>query len=362
MIRSLWRKLKPDSRVGNGSSNSIQCLACNRKCIIPKGEAGFCGVRANEDERLKLLVYGRPSAVWIDPIEKKPFYHVIPGTTSYSIGTFGCDFACDFCQNWDLSQAPMELRHKDPKGWRKYFEGLLSRVDYRSPSDVVNTAVETGCSSIAFTYNEPTIFTEYAVDIMKLAKKENIKTLYVTNGYESPEAWKVLHRYGLTAANIDLKAFTEEFYHRHIMANLEPVKESIILAKKYKIWVELTTLLIPGENDSPNEIKQAVDWIVENVGVDTPWHFTAFYPQYKQLDTPPTPPTTLLKARDIARMGGIKFVYIGNVGSSYQNYESTYCPKCNKLLIKRNGFGVYENKLKNGKCPKCGETIPGVWK
>lgn len=359
MIHSLWKKVGHNK--AGAPSNSIRCLACHRKCLIRDGEAGFCGVRVNDGGKLKLLVYGKPSAVWVDPIEKKPFFHVLPGSSSYSLGTFGCDFACDFCQNWDLSQAPMLLRKKDPKRWREYFERLLEKVDYKSPSDVVNFAVESGCSSIAFTYNEPTIFTEYAYDIMKLGKKEGLKFLYVTNGYESPETWKFLRKHGLTAANIDLKAFTEEFYNKHILAQLEPVKESILLAKKLGIWVEVTTLLIPKENDSSEEIEKASKWMSEEVGTDTPWHFSAFYPQYKQMKTPPTPPQTLLNAREIAKEHGMKYVYVGNVGYSYQSYESTHCPKCGELLIRRSGFTIIENKLKDGKCPKCGEPIPGVW-
>ncbi len=353
MIRSLWKKL---------DSKHIQCLACARHCVIPLGGAGFCGVRINDGGKLKLSVYGKPSAVWIDPIEKKPFFHVLPGTYAYSLGTFGCDFACDFCQNWDLSQAPMELRHKDPKHWRMYFDNLLKSVDYKSPEDIVKTALVNKCSSIAFTYNEPTIFTEYAVDIMKKGKDHGLKFLYVTNGYETPETWKVLKKYGLTAANIDLKAFTESFYNKHIMAKLEPVKESIILAKKYKIWIEITTLLIPGENDSPEEIDKASKWFIDNLGPDVPWHFSAFYPAYKQMNTPPTPPETLLRAREIAKSHGINYVYAGNLGYSYQNYETTYCPVCGTPLIKRAGFEVYENNLKDGKCPKCGAKIAGVWK
>ncbi len=338
---------------------ALRCYACNHRCLIPEGHAGVCGVRANDEKKFRLLVYGRPCAVWVDPIEKKPLFHFLPGTPSYSIGTFGCNFSCEFCQNWDISQAPHEARKKDPLKWRRYFERLIRQCRELPPEKAVEEALAAKCRTIAFTYNEPTIFTEYALDIMDEAKDTGLRFVYVTNGYETPECWKIL-KGKLHAANIDLKSFRDEFYKRLCNGSLEPIKESIKTAKKYGIHIEVTTLVIPGENDSENELRDSAEFLA-SVGRDIPWHVTAFFPAYKMTDKPPTPVESLLKAREIGKAAGIRHVYVGNVPSGYGEYESTHCPKCKKVLIKRIGFVVVENNIKKGKCRFCKEKISGVW-
>jgi pyruvate formate lyase activating enzyme len=339
----------------------VRCLACNRYCTISEGNAGFCGVRSNQKGKLKLTVHSKPAAVWIDPIEKKPLFHFLPGSTSFSLGTFGCNFACSFCQNWDLSQAPSELRAKDPSKWKEYFKELVAKVEDWPPERVVDEAVRAGCRSISFTYSEPTIFTEYAIDVMELARKKGLKGVYVTNGYESPECWKAIKGY-IDAANIDLKAYNQRFYTELCkVPDYEKVKESILIARKHGIWVEVTTLIIPGWNDDEKELKAEAEWFA-SVDPLMPWHVTAFHPEYKMLDTPSTPPESLVKAREIARMAGLRYVYCGNVPSTYSDYETTVCHKCGKKLVTRNGFEVSGNDVSDGKCRYCKEKIPGIWK
>jgi len=338
----------------------IQCLACRRYCTIPDGNAGFCGVRMNEGGKLRLSVYGKPAAVWVDPIEKKPFFHFLPGSRSYSIGTFGCNFACSFCQNWDLSQAPQEARMRDPGRWKDYFARLLEGVPKLPPEEAVANAIGNGCKSISFTYNEPTIFTEYALDIMKIAKKKGIKGTYVTNGYESHECWDRLAG-SIDAANIDLKAYNQRFYTELArVPHFELVKDSIEYAKKKGIWVEITTLIIPGWNDKLDELKAEAEFLA-SVDPDMPWHVTAFHPDYKMMDANPTPPEILIKAREIGKMAGLKYVYCGNVGAGYSDYEGTDCPKCGKRLVSRIGFNVSENNAAGGKCRFCKTKISGIW-
>ena len=316
-------------------------------------------MRVNEKGKLKLTVYGRPCAINIDPIEKKPLFHFLPGSKSFSIGTFGCNFACDFCQNWDISQAPHEAKEKDPPRWKKYFDNIVAKCDEWSPEKVVHEAVNNDCASISFTYNEPTIFTEYALDIMELAKKEGLKGIYVTNGYETKECWDAL-KGNIDAVNIDLKSFNERFYKDICHASLGPVKESIKYARKLGIWVEVTTLLIPGENDSKEEMKQIAEFLA-SVDKEMPWHVTAFYPAYKMMDKAPTPPETLLKAREIGLAAGLKHVYCGNISAGYSEYESTFCPKCDKKLIERVYFSVEENRVEDGKCRYCKAEVKGIW-
>jgi pyruvate formate lyase activating enzyme len=355
---------KPKEK-GIGNKKTFQCVACNRYCTIPPGQVGFCGVRANDNGKFNLMVYGKPCAVWIDPIEKKPMFHFLPGSKSYSLGTFGCDFACSFCQNWDISQAPHEARFRDPKGWRNYFERLIEKSKITLPPDlVVEKALESGCKSISFTYNEPTIFTEYALDVIDAAKERgaDLKFVYVTNGYETPECWNAL-KGKLDAANIDLKAYNQDFYGKLCKANLEPVKESIKLAKKAGIWVEVTTLIIPGENDKIKEL-QAEAKFLASIDKDMPWHVTAFHPEYKMLDKEPTGVEILIKAREIGKAAGIKHVYAGNIPQTNSNLEATHCPnpKCGKVAIERIGFSVTLNNLIDGKCRFCKEKIKGIWK
>ncbi len=340
-------------------NNFVQCLACRWNCKIPEGHAGQCGVRVNENGELKLTVYGRPVSLWADPIEKKPLFHFLPGTKSFSIGTLGCNFSCTFCQNWDISQAPHEAKANDPKNWRGYFDSLVQRCEEWQPEKIVRRAERSGCKSISFTYNEPTIFTEYALDIMELAQKKGIKGVYVTNGYETKECWDAI-KGKIQAANIDLKAYNEKFYRELCKTpHFEYVKESIEYARKIGIWVEVTTLIIPGWNDDPQELKEAAEWLA-SVDPDMPWHVTAFHPDYKMLDTPRALPEKLLKIREIGKNAGIKHVYVGNVGASYSEYETTLCPSCGKELILRVGMSVAENLMKKGTCT-CGEKIAGVW-
>ncbi|VVC04008.1 Radical SAM superfamily protein [Candidatus Bilamarchaeum dharawalense] len=339
----------------------LKCLACNRYCQIASDQVGFCGVRANDNGKLNLLVNNKPCAIWNDPIEKKPLFHFLPGSKSFSLGTFGCNFACEFCQNFDISQAPQEARTKDPKNWRNYFQALVNRCDSWPPERVVDAALERGAKSISFTYNEPTIFTEYALEVMKLAKKKKLKGVFVTNGYESKECWKAL-KGKIDAVNIDLKAYNKKFYQKLCkVPDFEPIKESIKIAKKLGIWVEVTTLIIPGWNDNETELKEEAEFLA-SVDKEMPWHVTAFHPMYKLLDKNPTPPEILVRAREIGKLAGLKHVYCGNVGLSYSDFETTYCPKCQKELIKRVGFSVADNNIIDGKCRFCKEKIKGVWR
>ncbi|MBN1170306.1 AmmeMemoRadiSam system radical SAM enzyme [Candidatus Micrarchaeota archaeon] len=341
--------------------NIIQCTACNRYCVIPEGDAGFCGVRANEKGRLNLLVNERPAAIWSDPIEKKPLFHFLPGSQSFSLGTLGCNFACEFCQNWDISQAPQEARKKDPKKWRAYFDRLVQQCQHWPAERVVESALANKCRSISFTYTEPTIFAEYAVEVMKKAGKHNLKGVFVTNGYESKECWDYIRPY-IDAVNIDLKAYNQKFYSKLCrVPDFTKVKESIEYAKKKGLWTEVTTLLIPGWNDDMRELKQAAEWLA-SVDPEMPWHVTAFHPDYRMMDTPKTLPESLLKARQTGLDAGIKYVYVGNVGMAYSQYESTVCHSCGELLIERHGMSASQNKMKDGKCPNCKTEIKGVWK
>ncbi len=326
-------------------NNYIQCLACSRHCIIPPGETGVCGVRKNVNGKLDLIVYGKPAALGIDPIEKKPLFHFLPGTTAYSLGTYGCNFMCQFCQNWELSQA--------------YREGLDTSFYYDLPPKiVVQEAKRYSASTIAYTYNEPIIWYEYARDIGRLARKEGLFNVFVSSGYETKTAWAHLARF-LDAVNIDLKAFTDKFYRQYTKATLKPVLESIKEAKKRGIWVEVTTLIIPGLNDSEDEIREAARFL-KSVDPEMPWHLTAFHPDYKMLDRPRTRAEELIKLRKVALEEGLSYVYVGNVQTDYEN---TYCPKCGALLVRREGFKSFVVNLdvEHGTCRRCGEKIAGIW-
>jgi len=329
----LYRKLNNDT---------IQCLACNNYCVIPNGKTGICGVRQNENGKLKLLVDNKAVAVNLDPIEKKPLFHFFPGSIAFSLGTFGCNFGCEFCQNWDISQAPKETTIEF---WGEDWP----------PEKIINYCQKHNISVIAYTYNEPTIWTEYALAIMKLAHKNKIKNVWVSNGYMSKETLKLIAPY-LDAINVDLKSFREEFYQKVVHAHIEPVKENIKKIWEMGIWEEVTTLIIPGFNDSENELKEIAQFLV-TISPDLPWHISAFYPNYKMLDVPLTPKETLLKAYHIGKDAGLKYVYTGNIPDS--NYESTYCPNCGFKLIERWGIEMIENNLLGDKCPKCGTKIAG---
>ncbi len=320
----------------------VHCLLCPNMCVIPNLARGRCGVRINLDGKLYSLVYGKPIAVHIDPIEKKPLSHFMPGTPIFSIATAGCNLGCIFCQNWQISQAkPEEADHLN-----------------LSPEQIVDLAENYETPSIAFTYTEPTIFYEYMLDTAKLAKRRGIKTVMHTCGYINPKPLKELLEY-MDAANVDLKGFSEEFYEEMCFGRLEPVLETIKTVKKEGVWLEITNLIIPGKNDDPEMIRKMCVWIRENVGPDVPLYFSAFHPNYKLRGIPPTPIKTLEMASKIAKEEGLNYAYIGNVYGHAG--EHTYCPKCGKIVIKRLGFTVQENNLINGRCKFCREKIPGVW-
>ena len=322
---------------------NVRCRLCNHYCVIKDGKRGICWVRENRGGKLFSLVYGKSLATGIDPIEKKPFFNFYPGTTAYSIATAGCNFRCLNCQNWEISQMP-----KGGEG-NIIGEKLL-------PEEIVANAKGAGCKSIAYTYTEPTIFFEYAYDAAKLAHKEGIKNVFVTNGYTSIEAIKEIAPF-LDAANVDLKGFSEEFYHKICGAKLQPVLDNIRLYRELGIWVEITTLIIPGHSDDEEQLRGIAEFI-KGIGEDIPWHVTAFYPAYKLLDVPPTPVEALRKAREIGKKAGLRYIYEGNVPG--EGGENTYCYKCGELLIKRHGYEIQDNRLINGKCPKCKTRIDGV--
>jgi len=321
--------------------NYVKCELCPNYCVLKSGETGTCGVRKNIDGTLFSLVYNKPVSIHIDPIEKKPLYHFYPGTQILSLATVGCNLRCNFCQNWEISQSR-------PKQVRAY---------EMTPEDIIRTARENDCKSIAFTYTEPTIFYEYMLDIAKLAYKENIKNVWVTCGYINEKPLRELCKY-LDAANIDLKGFSEEFYHTYTTGNLQPVLDCLKISKEESLFFEITNLVIPDANDDPKMIKDMCDWIIENLGSDHPLHFSRFFPNYQLLNRPATPLKTLEMARDIALESGIKFVYIGNIATEF---EDTFCPNCGEKIIDRSGYLIKSQNLENGKCKFCGCEIFGVF-
>lgn len=321
----------------------ILCTLCPRYCKIGEGQPGFCYIRQNHNGKLYTTGYGRPTGFAIDPIEKKPLNHFLPGTDILSFGTAGCNLGCKFCQNWSISKAKLDE---------------LNSLSV-SPEEVVRLAQKHKAPSIAFTYNDPTIFGEYVIDISKIAQEEGIKTVMVTAGYIDKEARKDIYKY-IDAANVDLKAFTERFYNKITFSHLDDVLDTLIwLKNETDVWFEITTLLIPGENDSAEEITKQCDWILKNLGDSVPLHFTAFHPDFRMTDKQHTPPATLLRARSSALKAGIKFCYVGNVHNP--EGQTTYCPNCKTTLIKRNWHSVDSNKINNGNCFKCGTKIAGVY-
>jgi len=328
------------------SENKVRCDLCNHRCVIKEGQRGICGVRENKEGILYSLVYGKAVANHVDPIEKKPFFHFLPASLSYSIATVGCNFTCLHCQNAEISQYPKE------------HNGEVVGFDL-SPEQIVKEAKENGCKSISYTYTEPTIFFEYALDTMKLAKEEGMKNTFVTNGFMSKEAIDMMQPY-LDAANIDLKSYSERFYHTVCGGRLKPVLENIEYMKKKDIWVEVTTLVIPDMNDDPMQIISIAQFI-KDIDPGIPWHISRFYPAYKLQEIPPTPAKTLINIRQMGLQVGLRYVYLGNVPGEGDG-ENTYCYNCHKLLIKRAGFSVFENHIKDGKCPFCGAKIDIVEK
>ncbi len=326
-----------------GQEGIVQCRLCPRECVLKPGERGVCTVRVNKAGKLYTLGYGNPVAVHMDPIEKKPLFHVTPGEWVFSIAVAGCNMRCLFCQNWQISQSkPDEVASYD-----------------MPPEVVVNAAIKAGSKFIVYTYTEPTVFYEYMIDIAKLAKEKGLKNAMHSCGYINQEPLKELLKY-IDAANIDLKGFTEGFYGKMgLFAKLDPVLETLKTIKNEGVWLEITNLVIPGENDDPEKIREMCVWIKENLGDDVPLHFSRFMPTYKLANLPPTPLSTLEQAYRIAKDVGLKYVYIGNV--PMHPAENTYCPGCGKISIKREGYRIAENNIPGGVCKFCGYKLEGIW-
>lgn len=323
--------------------NTVRCNLCNHRCKIREGKTGICAVRQNSGGKLYSLVYGKIIAAHVDPIEKKPLFHFLPGSRAFSIGTVGCNFHCKHCQNFDISQFPREHGGK-----------IIGKNHL--PEEIVAEAKNTSCETIAYTYNEPTIFYEFAYDTAVLAKKEGIKNVFVSNGYMSSEAAREIAPF-LDGINIDLKAFSDKSYKEVCGARLAPVLETIELMRALGVWVEVTTLVIPALNDGMEELRQIARF-VKKIGAEIPWHVTRFHPAYKFTDRPPTPVTTLRQAREIGLEEELRYVYEGNVLG--EKGENTYCYVCGALLIERRGLQMVRNRLKQEMCPECGVKIDGV--
>jgi pyruvate formate lyase activating enzyme len=322
----------------------IQCDVCPRACRLREGQRGLCFVRAREGDAVVLTTYGRSSGFCIDPIEKKPLNHFLPGTPVLSFGTAGCNLSCRFCQNWDISKS----------------RELDTLADAASPAAVAEAAVELGCASVAFTYNDPVIFMEYAIDTADACRERGLKAVAVTAGYMCPEPRVELYEH-MDAANVDLKGFTESFYASTCAGHLAPVLETLeYLKHETDVWFEITNLLIPGLNDSDEELDRMTAWVVERLGPDVPMHFTAFHPDYKMLDRPPTPATTLSRARAIARANGVHYAYTGNVHD--REGGSTRCPGCGATVVERDWYRILRYELtEDGHCGRCGARVPGVF-
>lgn len=319
----------------------VDCFLCSHHCHIADGKRGICGVRENRGGTLYTLVYDKVVSMNIDPIEKKPLFHFLPGSSSFSIASVGCNFRCMHCQNYGISQYPKE--HRDIPG------------EAVSPEEIVKSAIRTGCRSIAYTYTEPTIFFELAYDTARIAKEKGIKNVFVSNGFNTPESTRLIAPY-LDGNNIDLKG-DDNFYRKVCGGRLQPVLDTIRLMKELGVWVEITTLIIPTYNDSEEFLRWTAEFI-KSVDPAMPWHVTQFYPTYKLTDQPRTPVNILRKAREIGLEVGLKYVYEGNVPG--EGGENTYCPSCGELLIERYGFSIVDVKIKDSKCSKCGHSIEGV--
>jgi len=323
----------------------IRCEVCPRYCALHEGQRGFCFVRAREGDGIVLTTYGRSSGFCVDPIEKKPLNHFLPGTPVLSFGTAGCNLGCRFCQNWDISKS----REMD------------TLADAASPEHIARAAVRAGCKSVAYTYNDPVIFLEYAVDVAQACRAAGIRNVAVTAGYICDEPRREMYRH-MDAANVDLKGFTESFYKNVCFGQLGPVLDTLrYLVHETSVWVEITTLLIPGVNDSDAEVDALSAWVARELGPDVPLHFTAFHPDFKMLDRPPTPPATLSRARRIAMGNGIRYCYTGNVHD--EEGGSTRCPGCGEIVIGRDWYLLTAWRLDaEGRCLGCGATLPGVFK
>jgi pyruvate formate lyase activating enzyme len=337
-----WWAMRPDGR--------IECQLCPRFCKLNEGQRGFCFVRQRLGDTMVLTTYGRSSGFCVDPIEKKPLNHFLPGTSVLSFGTAGCNLGCRFCQNWDISKA---------RDWDRL-------ADAASPEQIARMAQRLGCRSVAFTYNDPVIFAEYAIEVADACHQLGIQAVAVTAGYITTEARADFYRH-MDAANVDLKAFSDAFYHRLCFAELQPVLDTLVyLRRETDVWLEVTTLLIPGENDGEAELHRAAEWYAEYLGPEVPWHFTAFHPDFKMLDKPRTPSETLRRARRIALSKGLHHVYTGNVHDPEGG--STWCPGCGQRLIERDWYALGGWNLDGSRCASCGYEIagrfdkrPGTW-
>lgn len=324
------------------TSNSVQCVLCPRKCRLQENMRGDCKTRMNLGGKLHTLVYGNPCAVHVDPIEKKPIFHMLPGSLSFSIATAGCNLHCKYCQNWEISQiSPEETKNRD-----------------MPPEKVVDLALSSGCESISYTYTDPVVFYEYTLDTSKLAKEKGLKNVLVTAGYINKDPLIELCQY-TDAAHIDLKGFSEDFYETVCSASLQPVLNTIKTMHKEGVWIELINLVVPTLNDDFIKIEEMCKWIKDEVGMDVPLHFSRFYPMYKLKNLPLTPDETLVHARDIGLNAGLNYVYIGNIPG--QTGENTYCPQCKKIVIGRIGYSIKDKNIIKGKCKFCGKEIPGIW-
>ncbi len=323
----------------------VRCALCAHRCLIAPDKLGICRVRQNRQGELISLVYGQAISQAVDPIEKKPLFHFLPGTEAFSVATVGCNFRCSFCQNAEISQMPVDMGQ------------IMGR--HTSPEQVVAAARREGCASIAYTYTEPTVAFEYTYDISRLAHHEGLKNVYVTNGYMTGEMLQAFHPL-LDAANVDLKAFRDAFYREQCGARLQPVLDTLVTMKKLGIWIEVTTLIIPTLNDDEGELRELATFIAQELGPETPWHVSRFHPAYRLLAKPPTPAETLHRAAEIGRECGLHHVYEGNIPG--QGGEDTRCPSCQEVVVRRRGFAVLVNHVQDGRCPHCGEAIAGVWR
>lgn len=324
---------------------NVQCYLCGHKCVISAGKYGICCVKANVAGTLKSLNYSAVVAVHVDPIEKKPLFHFLPGSLSLSVAAVGCNFQCEFCQNWQISQSPRRLRSIDGQA--------------TSPHQIVSAAVNYDCASISYTYTEPTVFFELAYDTARIAHQQGIRNCFVSNGYMTPAAIEMIAPY-LDAINVDLKAFKDETYRRLMKARLEPVLTCLRSLAKAGVWMEVTTLIVPGMNDSPDELRQIAEFIANDLGPGVPWHVSRFHGDYKMTDTPATPLETLETACRLGAEAGLKYVYCGNVTGCAD--ERTYCPSCENVLVDRVGYAVRNAIVTDGRCPLCDEPIEGIWK
>lgn len=332
------------------SDERVRCALCSHRCLIAPGQKGICLVRENQGGSLYTLVYGLPLSQAVDPIEKKPLFHFYPGSASFSIATAGCNFRCTFCQNWSISQMPRERGE------------ILGHQ--ASPEAVVAAAHRLGSRSIAYTYTEPTIFFEYSYDIARLAHQAGIASVYVTNGYMTAEMLGLFqgaggeHEPWLDAANVDLKAFRDETYRRVCGARLQPVLDALVKMVELGVWVEVTTLVVPGMNDSEGELREMATFIAAQLGPHVPWHVSRFHPDYRMQDGMPTPPATLQRAYELGREAGLHYVYVGNLPGT--GLEDTHCPGCGQAVIERRGFRVVKGRTTDGRCGRCGTLIHGV--